>query len=160
MRRPRVYIDTSVIGGCFDDEFRPWSLALFADFGRSRFVPVVSDLIAAEIAEAPGYVLRKYEELLSGEHERLELSEEVFQLAGQYLRKGILSANFENDALHIALASVGQVDLLVSWNFRHIVRYDKIRQFSATNLENGYRSVQIYSPREVAHDEDNTDQGR
>ena len=51
--------------------------------------------------------------------------------------------------LHIALSTIADVDILVSWNFRHIVRYDKIRQFNAVNLEQGYHILDIYSPREV-----------
>ncbi len=127
---------------------------MFSDFRLSRYVAVTSDLVAAEVAEAPDQVQRKYEELLSGEHEQLELTTEAFDLSRDYLRRGILSRNFENDALHIAVATVGLADLLVSWNFRHVVHLDKIRQFNVTNLENGYRPLQIYSPREVAHDEE------
>lgn len=51
--------------------------------------------------------------------------------------------------LHIALATVADIDVLVSWNFKHIVRLDKIRIFNAVNLELGYKQLQIYSPREV-----------
>ena len=57
--------------------------------------------------------------------------------------------NYRDDALHIALATIANVDLLVSWNFRHIVRYDKIRLFNSVNIESGYKPIQIYSPREV-----------
>ncbi len=64
--------------------------------------------------------------------------------------KGILGQRFRNDMLHIALASIADVDVLVSWNFRHIVRLDKIRLFGAVNLELGHKPLSIYSPREVA----------
>jgi hypothetical protein len=71
---------------------------------------------------------------------------------------GILTPKFYNDLLHIALAPVGQVDVVVSWNFRHIVHFNKIRLFNAVNIEQGYRSIQIFSPREVTtHDETNDD---
>jgi hypothetical protein len=56
---------------------------------------------------------------------------------------------FRNDMLHIAIAAVGEVDALVSWNFRHIVRLEKIRLFNGVNLELGYKLLAIYSPREV-----------
>ena len=52
--------------------------------------------------------------------------------------------------LHIAIAAVAEVDVVVSWNFRHIVRLDKIRLFNGVNLECGYKPLTIYSPREVA----------
>ncbi len=51
----------------------------------------------------------------------------------------------------IALATTADVDVLVSWNFRHIVHFDKIRQFNAANLERGYKPIDIYSPREVTN---------
>ena len=63
----------------------------------------------------------------------------------------ILTPKFYDDATHIALATLADVDPLVSWNFRHIVHYDKIRLFNAVNLERGYKPIQIYSPREVTH---------
>ncbi len=62
----------------------------------------------------------------------------------------ILKPKFENDLLHIAFASHANVDVLVSWNFKHIVRFDKIRMYNLVNVEMGYRTIQIYSPREVA----------
>ncbi len=65
-----------------------------------------------------------------------------------------LTPKFYADGMHIALATIAEVDLLVSWNFRHIVRYDKIRLFTAVNLERGYKPLAIYSPREVASDEE------
>lgn len=61
----------------------------------------------------------------------------------------MLSVRFRNDMLHIALATIAEVDVLVSWNFRHVVRLDKIRLFNAVNLELGYKPLTIYSPREV-----------
>jgi len=61
----------------------------------------------------------------------------------------VLGSQFRNDMLHIALATIAQVDVLVSWNFQHIVRLDKIQQFNGINLELGYKSLAIYSPREV-----------
>ena len=75
---------------------------------------------------------------------------EAFELDDLYQESGILTSNFYDDGLHIALATLAEVDLLVSWNFRHIVHYDKIRRFNAVNLEQGYKSLTIYSPREVA----------
>ncbi len=65
MKKLRIYLDTSVIGGCFDPEFRVWSESLMEDFRKSRYVAVVSDVTSAEIASAPGFVTSLYEELLS-----------------------------------------------------------------------------------------------
>ena len=70
------------------------------------------------------------------------------------LEHGIVPERFQVDAGHIALATVGQVDIVVSWNFRHIVRFDRIRMFNAANRELGYKEVEIYSPREVTRYEE------
>ncbi|HEX8273912.1 MAG TPA: type II toxin-antitoxin system VapC family toxin [Longimicrobiaceae bacterium] len=151
MKPLRIYTDTSVIGGCFDAEFAPWSNGLFKDFEMGTYRPVVSAMVAAEIEDAPERVREKYAELLTLGAEILEVGEEVVRLADVYQARRILTPKFYDDGVHIALATVAQVDLLVSWNFRHIVHYDKIRLFSAVNLEFGYKPLEIYSPREVAH---------
>jgi hypothetical protein len=151
MKPQRIYTDTSVIGGCFDAEFAPWSNGLFKDFQLGTYQPVVSEMVAAEIEGAPERVRERYAELLELGTEVLEVGEEVVRLADVYQARRILTPKFYDDGVHIALATVAQVDLLVSWNFRHIVHYDKIRLFSAVSLELGYKPLEIYSPREVAH---------
>lgn len=149
MKKPRIYLDTSVVGGCFDSEFARWSNSLMKDFAAGTFLPVLSDVLAAEIQDAPPAVRQKYEDLLRIEHELVAVTEEVIELAEAYQRREILTPKFYDDCLHIALASVAEADLLVSWNFRHIVHFDKIRLFNSVNLELGYKPLQIYSPREV-----------
>jgi predicted nucleic acid-binding protein len=149
MKRQRIYTDTSVIGGCFDAEFEAWSNGLMQDFRLGLLLPVLSVVVAAEIEPAPEPVRAQYAELLQLGTELLDLSDEVRDLAAAYDARQILPPKFSNDALHIALATVAGVDVLVSWNFRHIVRFDKIRLFNAVNIEQGYKPVQIYSPREV-----------
>ena len=151
MKLQRVYTDTSVIGGCFDVEFAPWSNGLFEDFRLGRFTPVVSAVVAAEVENAPENVRAAYNELVALRAEMLLVTDEALELADAYLARGVLTPKYYDDATHIALATLAQVDLLVSWNFRHIVRYDKIRAFNAVNLERGYQLIQIYSPREVTH---------
>lgn len=149
MKVQRVYIDTSVIGGCFDPEFAEWSNGLIADFRNGIFQPLLSDVTAAEIEEAPENVQNVYAELVALNADILSVSESALELADEYQKRGILLPNFYDDGLHIALATVAQADVLVSWNFRHIVHFDKIRLFNAVNIEFGYRPLQIFSPREV-----------
>jgi len=150
MKIPRIYLDTSAIGGCFDEEFHIWSNALFEDIRMGLFKPVTSPVVAAEIQDAPARVQKKYEELLSFDIEILEDSENVANLLEAYVKHEILAERFIDDMNHIALATVGSVDIVISWNFKHIVRYDKIRQFNAVNIECGYKALEIYTPREVA----------
>ncbi len=151
MKVQRVYTDTSVIGGCFDAEFAIWSNGLFQDFRLGRFAPVVSAVVATEIEDAPQNVGAAYDELVALGAEVLLVNDEALDLADAYLARSILTPKFYDDATHIALATLAEVDLLVSWNFRHIVHYDKIRLFNTVNFERGYKPIQIYSPREVTH---------
>ncbi len=155
MKVPRVYIDTSVLGGCFDDEFAPWSNGLMRDIRRGLFIPVLSEIVTVEVANAPVNVQTLYAELVSGSAEVLTVNRSALELAEAYQQRGILTPKFYNDGVHIALATVADVDLLVSWNFKHVVHYDKIRKFNAVNLEWGYKPLQIFSPREVvSYDEE------
>lgn len=122
MKVQRVYIDTSVIGGCFDEEFAPWSSGLMKDFRLGNFDPVVSEVVTAEIEEnAPEEVQAQHRWLLELKPAHLEIDDDVVQLANTYVERGVLTWNYFDDALHVALASVNAVELLVSWNFRHIV---------------------------------------
>ena len=151
MRIQRVYIDTSVIGGCFDSEFALWSNGLMQDFQMGLFRPVISDLTTVEINVAPDFVQNKYAELLDLEHDILEVGDEALDLLGSYQMREVIGDKYRNDMLHIALATVAEVDILVSWNFKHIVHFDKIRRFNAINSELGYKHLDIHSPREVTH---------
>lgn len=92
--------------------------------------------------------------MLEYDPEILEITEPALELSEKYLKRKILIPKFRDDALHIALASLANVDVLVSWNFRHIVHYDKIRLFNAVSIENGLKSIDIYSPREVTNYEE------
>ncbi len=154
MKVPRIYIDTSVIGGCFDPEFAKWSNGLMKDFRLGHFKPIVSDIVTVELIKAPEQVRKKYAELIDNGAEKIEENEKVNRLVQVYSKRKILSDKFTNDMIHIALATVFEVDLLVSWNFKHIVHFDKIRQFNAVNKELGHNLIQILSPREVTNYEE------
>ena len=148
MKRLRIYVDTSVIGGCFDPEFDTWSKGLIEDLRAGRFRLVLSDVTATEIERAPIQVRELHAELIPLA-EILPITEDALILLEKYEAHGVLDARFRNDMLHIALATNAEVDVLVSWNFQHIVRLDKIQQFNGINLELGYKALAIYSPREV-----------
>jgi len=145
----RIYIDTSVLGGCFDVEFSEWSNGPIRDFRSGRLVPVLSDVTAAEVVDAPARVRELHQEMLVLAGAVLALTPEVGDLVTAYEARKILAAKYAADMRHIALATIAAVDSLVSWNFKHIVRLEKIRLFNAVNVELGYQSLNILSPREV-----------
>jgi hypothetical protein len=138
-----------VLGGCFDPEFVTWSDALIRDFRARRLVPVLSDVTAAEISAAPEAVRRLHKEMLGLGGGVLPVTNEVLALVAAYEAREILPKRFAADMTHIALATIAEVDAIVSWNFKHIVRLEKIRLFNAVNVELGYRVLSILSPREV-----------
>lgn len=153
-RTIRVYVDTSVIGGCLDDEFRAPSLRLFDRSRAGDALLVISDTTLAELASAPAKVRAVIEDLPRKCVELIRQSAESEALAEEYIRQAVVSRRMLADALHIAVATVARVDVLVSWNFRHIVNLDRIHGFNAVNLRAGYPLLEIRSPLEVWKDED------
>src|SRR5215208_1981045 len=149
MKLLRVYLDTSVLGGCHDPEFAPWSNGLVADLRAGRFRAVLSDLLAAELREAPAAVRAVYADVLGLAPLEVATTPEALALLAAYEAHAVLGPRFRADMLHIALAAVAEADVVVSWNFRRIVRLDKIRLFNAVNVEQGYGPLAIHSPREV-----------
>ena len=149
MKRPRVYADTSVIGGCLDDEFAADSMSLVQLVRDDKMILLLSDLLADELAAAPVELQELLDGLPAGSVEQVLRAEESEQLRDAYLRAQVVGPSHAADAHHIALATVARADLLVSWNFRHIVHWEKIRFFNAVNLQQGYSSIEIRTPREV-----------
>ena len=131
------------------------SIRLLAAFRRGEYIAVLSSVTAAEVEQAPEVVRLIHAELIGAGAELLSVSIEAMGLLDKYMAKGILGPKFQNDMLHIALATAADADVLVSWNFRHIVRLNKIRLFNAVNIECGYKVLTICSPREVVPDETN-----
>ncbi|MGA9624340.1 MAG: type II toxin-antitoxin system VapC family toxin [Bryobacteraceae bacterium] len=148
-RTLRVYADTSVFGGCFDDEFRAESVGFFEEVRAGRFVLVVSDVTLDELGLAPEPVRRILADLPQPELEVVNSSVESNDLKQAYLDAGVVGPASRNDAAHIALATIFGADLSVSWNFKHIVHFEKIAGYEGVNSLRGYRSPKIYSPREV-----------
>ena len=144
-----VYVDASVVGGCEDDEFREDSLALWERFRTGQFTLVLSEHTIRELVSAPPAVRNRVTEIPRENQVVLPDQSEAVALAEAYLRHGILGPGSRSDALHIALATIGRVDVLVSWNFRHIVNFGRIRMFNAVNIEEGYGAIEIRTPKEV-----------
>ena len=149
MKKFRIYADTSVFGGCFDDEFSKESKALFEDIKSGKFILVISTTTLREINNAPDYVQSILSELSPEMVEIIGYSKEIENLRDAYLKAKVVGHTSKFDAEHIAAASVSEVDFVVSWNFKHIVHYEKISGYQAVNLLNGYKPIHIYSPKEV-----------
>jgi predicted nucleic acid-binding protein len=145
----RIYVDTSVIGGCCDDEFADESRRLLDLAAKGDVILLISDLMTAELLGAPLPVQRVLGAIPPAGVEEVRASDESRALRDAYLAAGVVGPTHINDAHHVALATVARADMIVSWNFKHIVHYDKIRGFNAVNLREGYGAIAIYSPLEV-----------
>ena len=147
--KQKIYIDTSVIGGCFDEEFEEASNLLIDAIIRGELIGVISEVVFLELEEAPPRVRDMLDDLPKENFEYVELTEEASNLAKFYITEKVIELKHLNDAEHIAVATVSKVDVLVSWNFKHIVNLAKIRGFNAVNLKMGYNLIDIRSPWEV-----------
>ena len=144
----RVYADTSVYGGVFDPGIDAQSREFFAQVKAGRFQLVVSPVVLDELQEAPERVRAVYEEHLPWA-EFISVSVEAVRLRDAYLRAGVVTQKWATDALHVALASARHCRCIVSWNFKHIVHFDKIPLYNGVNLINGFHSISINTPAEV-----------
>ena len=152
-RTRRVYIDTSVFGGCEEDEFRDESRMLFELFQRGELTLVFSRTTLDELKPAPRRV-RMVLEAVPGEHtEFLETSAEVEELTEHYLAVGVVSPSMRDDAIHIAFATLAETDVLVSWNLRHIVDPRRIDLVNAVNRQLEHPSPRILTPQDFLDDD-------
>ena len=145
----RIYIDTSVVGGLFDMEFEEASRTFFAAVETGKIVLVVSDLLLAELAQAPSRVRDHLDRFPLCQVETVELTQEAAILADRYIAERVVGKTSRVDCQHIAVATLSRVDVLVSWNFKHIVNLKRIRGYNSVNLKNGYPMLEIRTPGEV-----------
>lgn len=154
-RKWRLYLDTSVFGGCFDTA-EGWSRhsQRIIDAALLGIVTIcVSDTVIRELESAPFRVRELWNNLLPESRELIPITPEIESLSAAYIETGIVGRNCLDDALHVAAATVIRVDAIVSWNFKHIVRFDRIKAYNQVNISLGYGIMTIVSPEEVSFDE-------
>ena len=147
MRIQTLYLDTSVIGGYHDSEWMADTRELWAQRSRGLWVFLSSGLVAEEISDAPPEVRRTFEETFNLAEELLPITGEVEDLALEYLKAGVVSAKFEDDARHVAICTIHRVNHIVSWNFKHLVNVRRSAGFNAVNLLQGFPPVSIVNPK-------------
>lgn len=145
----RIYIDTSVFGGYFDNEFEKETKPFFERLLEKRIKIIVSEILELELYRAPTYIHDFYESIPEDLIERVELTDEARELAELYVLGKVVGRTSRADCLHIALATINKADILVSWNFKHIVNLERIRGYNSINFREGYQMTEIRTPKEI-----------
>jgi len=149
MKQQRIYIDTSIIGGFFDKEFEKETKLLFQRLENKEIVFVVSNVLTGELVNAPERVRTLLDNYNDGYIEKVSLTDEARVLADKYVAENVVGKTSYDDCCHIAVATISRVDVLASWNFKHIVNLARIRGYNGVNLKNGYSTIEIRNPKEL-----------
>jgi predicted nucleic acid-binding protein len=150
----RFYFDTSVFGAVFDKEFDEATLQLFERVKLRQVICVFSDLTETELLNAPENVKEHFTNLPKQNIERVIVTDEILTLASKYVAEKVVGQTSFDDCIHIATATIYKVDILVSWNFKHIVNVYRIRGYNSINIRSNYQSLEIRSPKEILEYED------
>ena len=153
--KQRIYIDTSVFGGYYDIEFETCTVPLFERIYKGEFVVLLSAVTQDELENAPEKVQELVKSLKKEFTEFVDTSDEAVDLAAEYINEKVVGQTSYTDCLHIANATVSRADYLISWNFKHIVNVQRIRGYNSINIKNGYKQLEIRSPRDFEEYENN-----
>lgn len=145
----RIYIDTSVVGGFYDDEFQEATKEFFNKVDQGDIILVISELLEAELIRAPSQIRSHLLNYSQKQIQQVELTEEAKLLADLYIAEQVVGATSKADCQHIAIATINKVDVLVSWNFKHIVNLKRIRGYNSVNLRHNYSMLEIRTPKEI-----------
>ena len=147
--KQRFYFDTTVFGGAFDKEFEEASLQLFEKVKLGVVTCVFSDLTESELKNAPQKVRDYFKSLPEEYMEQVVLNRDILALARRYIEEKVVGETSFDDCIHIAAATINKVDILVSWNFKHIVNVYRIRGYNSINIRSNYQTLEIRSPKEI-----------
>ena len=145
----RLYLDTSVFGGYFEPEFELWTKILFDRIKKGQYKLLLSRVIDIELTNAPQHIKDLAISIPEKHIEFVETTDETTQLADNYINENVVGETSRADCLHIALATVNNADILVSWNFKHIVNVNRIRGYNSVNYRHGHKMIEIRTPREI-----------
>ena len=149
MKRQRIYIDTSIVGGFFDKEFEKETKLLFQRLENKEVIFVTSTVLGKELENAPSNVKNLLDRYDETSFEKVVLTDEAKELAEKYIAEKVVGRTSLDDCRHIALATINNVDVLASWNFKHIVNLSRINGYNAVNIKNGYKILEIRNPKEL-----------
>jgi hypothetical protein len=145
-----LYLDTSVLGGYFDEEWQQPTRELWRQMETGIWLFVTSLVTAEELSGAPARVRDLFHSSFAPEAV-LEFTAEMDALAAAYVAQGVVSRKYEDDARHVAACTISGCDFLLSWNFRHLVNVQREAGFNGVNLLKGYPTIRIVNPLEIIY---------
>lgn len=141
--KQRFYIDTSVFGGVFDVEFAAETALLFEKVKKGNIICVYSQITESELSKAPKKVRAFFKGLTDKQKEKVDITPQILKLAKTYIEEKVIGETSFDDCVHIAAATVHKVDLLVSWNFKHIKKQNRKPEKAA--LFFGYKQRYLFN---------------
>jgi predicted nucleic acid-binding protein len=145
-KKTSLYLDTSIFGGYFDDVFMQDTRLLFEKIKTGKYEIFVSNLTQTELINAPDNV----KDLLKiFEWKQLTTTPVCEFLASEYIKEKVVGGTSKDDCVHIATATINNIDILVSWNFKHIVNVERMKGYNSVNVKHGYRHLDIHSPKDL-----------
>ena len=150
MKCPTLYLDTSTIGGYFDDEWKEATQELWRQMEAGQWRFVTSLVAAEELENAPERVQELFRAAFEAEA-ILDVTEEMDELASAYVAHGVVPPTYEDDARHVAVCTLSRINFLVSWNFKHLVNVQREAGFNGVNLLKGYPPIRIVNPLEIIY---------
>ena len=150
-KKLKVYFDNSVIGGYFDEEFQEPTKLLFKFLDENKIIGYFSSLTKQEADAYINNPLASEFDKLFQKLTQVNLNDEIRRLADEYMQQGVLTKKSINDCLHVAIATFYDFEIIVSWNFKHLVNIDKIPKFNLINFKLGYKQIQICTPGDIVY---------
>ena len=157
MRTPKIYLETTLFNFYFDkdrDFAHESTVKLFKEIAAGKFEAFTSTYVTDELENAPKVKRDKMINLIT-EYSITVLApnDEAVRVAGIYVSEGVIPQKYRTDGLHVAIATVNDLDMIISMNFQHIVKRKTKLVTGNINALNGYRAIEILSPMEVVEDE-------
>ena len=150
MKRESLYLETSVISAYYDERDQTkleYTRRFWNKLGQ--YEVIISTVVQAELEAIRREALRRKIMDLIKDFRLLEIGEEEEFLSNEYIEEEVIPKKYEDDALHIAVATTNAVDFLVSWNLEHIVKVKTRRMVNLINLKHGYKAIEIITPSEL-----------
>ena len=155
--RLKLYLDTSVIGAICDpgpEERLAATRRILDGLAKGQWDGYISTLVLEEVERASASIREKIAaELRRTPFTVLEESSESLALARAYLSSGVVPDEYEDDARHMAIATVSDIRIIVSWNFRHMVNIERKQKVNSVNVREGFPMIDLISPWEVSYEE-------